>query len=313
MINQALRPSPNLGDLIIEEFVLRELQSMFDVTADEIPRMATHQRLRPVERKLAKEADHVFVGGSNLLSSYMDGYFQWDLILSDALRVRNAILMGAGWWRDQGVCNRYTKCLLSAALSWRGWHSVRDSQALKQLQQIGFKRVLNTGCPTMWSLAQKDTASLRTTRASQALLMLTDYDRDETNDRRLVDLLQSSYSQVYFWPQGMADRDYALELGFRGTILDRSLPGLDELLASEDDLDYIGTRLHGGIRCLHRDKRILIIEVDNRAREIGKDTRLPTVARGDFETIESWIQQSDPVELNLPHENIAQWKAQFVG
>ncbi|WP_044303925.1 polysaccharide pyruvyl transferase family protein [Rhodopirellula sallentina] len=311
VVNQSLDPSPNLGDLIIEEYVLSELSSIFCVDPQNIPRIATHQRLRPGDRQKARNADHVFVGGSNLLSSYMDGYFQWDLIMSDALRVRNAILMGAGWWRDQGTCNRYTKYLLWAALSWKGWHSVRDGQALQHLQNIGFKRVLNTGCPTMWSLAEKDLSSISTTRATKALLMLTDYDRHEKHDADLVQLIQNSYQEVFFWPQGAGDRDYAIELGFQGTMLNRSLPALDALLASEVDLDYLGTRLHGGIRCLHSGKRGLVIEVDNRAREIGKDTKLPTVPRGDFDTIRSWLQKSAPVSLSLPTANIAKWKSQF--
>ena len=305
-------PSSNLGDLIIEEYVLEELATVFDLDPGSIPRIATHQRLRPRDRQMAKDANQVFVGGSNLLSSYMDGYFQWDLIMSDAIQVRKAILMGAGWWRDQGVCNRYTKMLLWMALSWKGWHSVRDNQALAQLKNIGFKRVLNTGCPTMWSLAKKDTSSIPTTQASDVLLMLTDYDRDKKNDAAIVTLLQESYSNVFFWPQGTQDLEYAKELGFRGTVLDRSIAGLDSLLNSHDDLDYVGTRLHGGIRCLHHNKRALIIVVDNRAREIGKDTRLQTVARGDLDTVRNWIKRSQPIALVLPTDDIDRWKSQFI-
>jgi hypothetical protein len=141
--------------------------------------------------------------------------------------------------------------------------------------------------------------------------MLTDYDRNPALDRQLLELASRYYDRMYLWPQGQGDAAYASELGYTGRIIDRSLAALDELLATEQALDYLGTRLHGGIRCLKAGKRCLIIEVDNRAREIGRDTSLPTIARDDLAGIQKWIKGSSEVRLWLPVEEIANWRRQF--
>lgn len=311
MLTQSGRPSPNLGDLIIERCVLLELAKIFGIDHRSIDRIATHERLTPPARRKIADSSHIIVGGSNLLSSYMDGYFQWDLIMSDALRVRRSILMGAGWWRDQGACNRYTKLLLWAALSWKGWHSVRDSQAKTHLAQIGFKRVLNTGCPTMWRLLDANLEEIRTKQCSRALLMLTDYHQDEEADKQIVHIMSEAYDEVFFWPQGIGDKAYAERLGFNGFFLDRTLGALDEFLDLYQEVDYLGTRLHGGIECLSKNKRCLTIAIDNRTREIASDTGLPSVPRGDIDAVRKWIDGSEPVTLRLPKSDIERWKSQF--
>ncbi|NBD37245.1 MAG: polysaccharide pyruvyl transferase family protein [Verrucomicrobia bacterium] len=303
------RPSANLGDLIIEEAVEAELRTLFPQW--EMQKVSTHLRFGPAHRRQAREADLIVVGGSNLLSSYMDGYFQWDLTMVNAVAARGSVLMGAGWWRDQGVANRYTKILLNLVLSRKFKHSVRDGQAAARLREIHIPKVLNTACPTMWKLAEMDLSRLRTKPAEKVLCMLTDYYPEPELDRRLLDLLKERYKTVYFWPQGLGDEIYSRELSFDGVLLDRNLEALDELLATETELDYVGTRLHGGVRCLKAGKRCLTLEVDNRAREIGKDTGLPTAARSDLEAVRKWTEGSDPVQLRLPRESIQEWKGQF--
>jgi polysaccharide pyruvyl transferase WcaK-like protein len=246
----------------------------------------------------------------------MDGYFQWDLTLANALRVRRAVLMGCGWWRDQGRANRYTRVLLASVLHWRFRHSVRDSQARAQLEAINpgplrLLRPLNTGCPTMWSFLDQHQVTCRTTKADAALVMLTDYDRDPAADRALLQLLAENYSSVAFWPQGRDDLAYARELGFEGLVLERSLAALDRFLADHPLLDYVGTRLHGGIRCLKAGARCLILTIDNRARTIAHDTGLPTAARGDRPALQSWIGGAPAAQLTLPAEAIQSWRRQF--
>lgn len=303
------RPSANLGDLIIEEAVVRELRTVFPDWR--MSKVSTHLRFGPAQRRLVKSADRIIIGGSNLLSSYMDGYFQWDLTMVNAFAARGAVLMGAGWWRDQGGPNRYTKILLNLVLSRKFQHSVRDGQAQGLLKLAGLGKVLNTGCPTMWQLASMDSASIRTSPSDKVLCMLTDYYPDPALDQALLDLLGSRYKTVYFWPQGHGDEQYIRELTFKGIVLNRSLDALDQILADEPELDYVGTRLHGGVRCLINGKRCLTLEVDNRAREIGKETGLPTVERDNLQAIKSWTEGSEPVRLNLRTAAIEQWKSQF--
>lgn len=302
-------PSANTGDLIIEESVIAELEKIFPGWS--LEKVSTHMRLGGRERKLMRDADVIVVGGSNLLSSYMDGYFQWDLTMANAWAARGTVLMGAGWWRDQGVCNRYTKILLNVVLSRKLSHSVRDGQAKKQLDRIHIPKVLNTACPTMWPLAGMDTTAIRVNPGKHVLCMLTDYYKEPEVDRKILELLGQRYDKVYFWPQGREDYEYVRELQFGGEILAGNLGALDELLREEEDLDYVGTRLHGGVRCLRAGKRCLTLEVDNRAREVGLDTGLPTLERTDLEGIESWTRGSEPVRLRLPQEAIQAWKDQF--
>ena len=84
-------------------------------------------------------------------------------------------------------------------------------------------------------------------------------------------------------------------------------------LLKNQDLDYIGTRLHGGIHALNNERRSLIIAVDNRAKEISKDTKLPVIGREEVrENLESMINGKWQTEIVLPSDNIERWKAQFI-
>jgi hypothetical protein len=56
----------------------------------------------------------------------------------------------------------------------------------------------------------------------------------------------------------------------------------------------------------------LIIVVDNRAAEIGRDTGCPVVARDDQAGIRAWIEGSEPLQITLPTEAIDTWRGQFV-
>jgi hypothetical protein len=46
-------------------------------------------------------------------------------------------------------------------------------------------------------------------------------------------------------------------------------------------LDYVGTRLHGGIRCLKAGARCLIRKIDNRARTIAQAPPIPALPSSD--------------------------------
>lgn len=309
-------PSANLGDLIIQESVKRELTSLFD--GHEIVQLSTHAPLGKEELALINQCALVFVGGSNLLSSYMDQYKQWDISLWDAVKIRKAILLGAGWWTYQGDLNRYTKALLKMLMSGSMIHSVRDSYTRDKLKSIhlkgvplGIQNVLNTGCPTMWPLMDMNPADYSTQKAENVLLMLTDYRKVPDLDKKLLALLFEKYENVYFWWQGRGDEAYMRSLDFPVQPIAHSLLALDDFIHSGISFDYIGTRLHGGIRCLREKKRSLVIEVDNRAKEISQDTRLQTVARDNFEYMRQWIEGSPTPQIRLNTEAINQWRGQF--
>lgn len=180
------------------------------------------------------------------------------------------------------------------------------------LESAGIKNVINTGCPTMWDLTDIKANDIPTTKSDNALLMLTDYSKNIDLDKKLIQLLITNYKKVYVWPQGRNDKEYLCDLGFSGIFLDHSLPAFDAFLDSKISFDYIGTRLHGGIRCILNKKRSLILEVDNRAKEIAKDTGLPTISRADFDYIKHWIAQGSVTKINIDAVPIEQWKQQFL-
>ncbi|TOG81065.1 capsular biosynthesis protein, partial [Vibrio parahaemolyticus] len=71
-------------------------------------------------------------------------------------------------------------------------------------------------------------------------------------------------------------------------IIAPSLESFDEVLSS-GNVDYIGTRLHGGVRALQKKVRTLILAIDNRAWEKKKDFNLPVVERNDEVAISNFI------------------------
>jgi hypothetical protein len=302
-------PSSNLGDLFIERAVLREIKALmgdcriFPISSHVFPGQPEIKRLRQCPLRI--------VGGTNLLSSNMNEWRQWKISVLDAARIRNAILFGVGWWQYQEAPNALTRLLLRLSLSRRALHSVRDGYTEAKLRSVGFKNVINTCCPTMWPLAQMNSEAIPRQKADTALLMLTDYYSRPELDTRLAELVLQRYAKVYFWPQGRKDMELIAQFGSRLTPLQTNVASFDEFINSGIQFDYIGTRLHGGVICLLAGKRSLIVEVDNRAREIARDTGLPTAARDDFEFMARWITGPTETHIALPLDAIARWRAQF--
>ena len=125
--------------------------------------------------------------------------------------------------------------------------------------------------------------------------------------------MKEHYSKVYIWIQGLKDYEYLENLVDLDEfeIIPPSIEELDKILKTEE-LDYIGTRLHAGIRSLNMNHRSLIVAIDNRARAIHKDTNLPILERNDLkESLLEQIYQSRKTDIQLPLEKINQWKNQF--
>lgn len=302
-------PSSNLGDLIIQEAVHRELSAVFEqgsiscVTTQAFP-LSEHLRA-------ARAADYIFVGGTNLLTARMNEYRQWKITPYQALRLQKTILLGVGWWQYQDKPNLYTRLVLKSALSGQWLHSVRDNYTREKLQGIGLRNVINTGCPTTWPLADLPRSRVPTCKAKSVVVCLTDYLKAPELDAELLKILLASYEEVWAWPQGRTDAAYLAGLALPIRVLDHSMASLRDFLASGIDIDYVGTRLHGGIHCLLSGKRSLILEIDNRAKEMAADIKLPTAARGDFPAIRRWIQGPTETNIAIDKHAIAQWKEQF--
>jgi len=304
--------SENIGDFIIMDSVKRELYELFNDGM--FFHSLTHDKISTASYRLNKISDYSFIGGTNLLSSNMNSYNQWKINLFDSMFLRNIVLMGVGWWQYQGRPNLYTKYLLKKVLHKDIIHSVRDSQAENMLKEIGIKNVINTGCMTMWRLTKKHCSNIPKTKAKNVVFTLTDYNKNIQKDQELIDILNSNYENIYFWPQGSGDLDYLKSFSNieNVKILGGNLFSYDALLESENlSLDYVGTRLHAGIRALQKSRRTIIIGIDNRAEEISKDFNLKVLSRKDIYKLEKVLQNDFITDITINEENINIWKKQF--
>lgn len=301
--------SSNLGDQIIMDAVNQILNDLFPDNL--FIRIPTHEVISKRSYEYMKDSCFMIVGGTNLLSSNMNFYNQWKVSLWDSFFVEDIILMGVGWWQYQKKANWYTSLLYKRLLNKNYLHSVRDSYTEKYLKSIGITNVINTACPTMWSLTEEHCANITHTKANSVLVTFTEYNQSEKYDSQLINLLNSEYENIYFWTQQPKDYKHMHSICTEGIIyLKPKLKALDECL-SECKVDYIGTRLHAGIRALQYKRRTLILSVDNRATEIARDTNLPTISRKEINKIHQWIHSNNGTRIKLPHANINNWKKQF--
>jgi len=302
--------SDNIGDEIIMDAVNKHLLEVFP--SANFLHFPTHIELNCAQLKIAQKSEKSFVGGTNLLCGNWLLKPQWKVGLRELFYIKNPILLGVGWRFYQRPTDFLTKIYLKKLLSKKYIHSVRDAYTLARVQEMGIKNVINTACPTMWKLTPEHCAQIPSQKASSVMITVTAYRNAPEIDRKWLEIVLANYEQIYLFPQMMGDAQYVqnMKLGREIEVISPTLAAYDQILAREN-LDYIGTRLHGGIRALQHGRRSLIIEVDNRATEIARDTNLPTVKRDDFAAVKHWIENDSPTIINLPLAEIARWKAQF--
>lgn len=324
----------NLGDYIIEGYCNNILDSIFPEAMK--VRIPTREKLCDRSCQHIATSDFSFILGSNILSSDMYHYrVQWNLSMGDIYRIEysdiakkrlldkgyvnekigkiHVVLMGVGWWQYQEKPTVYTTNLLHRILDGHFLHSVRDSYTEQKMREMGFHNVINTACPTMWALDAKLCEQIPHHKASQVVTTLTNYNEDASEDQKMLRILSNNYKKVYIWPQAKEDIEYLERLNVSDNceMIPPRLDSYDELLRRED-IDYVGTRLHGGIQALNYKKRSLIIAVDNRAVEISKDTSLPIIKRKEIlDKLEKRINEDWETHIQLPQKNIERWKRQF--
>lgn len=298
----------NLGDEIIIDAVEQVISEVLPNAY--VFRVATHEYLSWVSRNLLKKSLLSIVGGTNLLSPHMGPFALWKMMPWDVLSVNHAVLLGVGWRDYMRGPDPYTKWALNRVLAQDYIHSVRDSYTLNKIAGSG-KRVYDTACPTMWSLTDAHCQGIPRRKAPKVVTTLTYYRRNETVDRQVLNVLLGHYGEVYFWPQQSEDQAYFESLGIaRIKCIPPSVSRYTAFLNGEA-VDFVGTRLHGGIRAMQKSKRTLILAVDNRAREIARTSHLPVLDRSDVTGIEEWISGDQLTSITLPLANIIAWKAQF--
>jgi len=303
--------SENLGDELI-------MRSVDDVVTDifskpRLFRIPTHDRIGKTSYNIVEKSEHLILGGTNLLSSNLGRDNQWKISPRDAFHITDTVLLGVGWKQYQQSPSTYTKMLLNRLLSDDCLHSVRDEYTKEMLESAGVRNVINTGCPTLWEMDTDHCRNIPEKKAANVVFTLTKYNKDAQKDKQIVDILRDEYKELFFWPQGFGDLEYLESLLDTSdiNILPPRVREYSNLLSSQEDLDYVGTRLHGGIHSLSHHQRSIILSIDNRAAEMGDDFCLPIVKRDRPEKLRRKIQGDLDVELELPAGRIKKWKDQF--
>ncbi|MUV37168.1 hypothetical protein JNUCC1_00974 [Lentibacillus sp. JNUCC-1] len=164
----------------------------------------------------------------------------------------------------------------------------------------------------MWQLTADHCKYIPVKKAENVVFTITDYRKDEQNDKQMVDILERNYKKIYAWVQGSNDLEYILSLSNKIEIVDPTLEAYDKLLDSDLDLDYVGTRLHAGIRALQKKRRSIIIGIDNRALEKQRDFNINVINRNEINSLDTYLNKEISTEIKLDVKAIEDWKAQFV-
>lgn len=300
----------NLGDEIIMDAVWDVLRRIFPAAT--YRRIASHRHATIRQMLTGRKADVSVVGGTNILKSHMLFRGNWRISPLDYLAWRKVVLLGVGWQHyGGGEADAPTRLFFRSILSQSRLQSVRDMHTYALLRPH-VPNAIYTGCPTMWRLTPDHCAKLPVRKARNVIFAVTYYQPAPAADRAVFQLLKRHYEKVFFWPQQASDMSYLRNLDVDGFVpLPRDVAQLDRLLR-EEDVEFIGARLHGGIRALQRGRRALIVPVDNRATEIGKVTLLPIGLRTEPEAIERWIVEPRPTRIVLPWDAIERWQNQFL-
>ncbi len=302
----------NLGNLIIMDSIEVIMNDLFN--NDFIFKMQASESFGKTSIQNFNKSDYIFFGGTNALTSNMNKEKYIGFSLLNLISINRLSLLGVGWWQYQNEPNFYTKIFLKRMLHSSLLHSVRDSYTQKMLQSIGIENVLNTSCPSTWELTKQHCDQISNSKSDSVVFTITDYNKKPEADSSFINRIQDEYKSTFFWPQGSGDLEYfsKLAIPYRNkiNILKPNLESFNSLIKNKG-VDYIGTRLHAGIRALQNKNRALIIAIDNRANEIANDINLDISKRGNLEQISSFINTCPPNSIKIPTTEIEKWKNQF--
>lgn len=309
--------SLNKGDDIIMKCARHQLapitKNKFILTLPtHVPAFHWYQVIRrSYSQNKYSNAKYKFVCGTNLLTMDMFNRFpQWNINSLNCFPLKDSVLVGVGAGRGEVIKN-YTRKLYKKVLSHQYYHSVRDERTKRLLEGLGLK-VINTGCPTMWSLTPEHCREIPIKKSKSVVFTITDYSKDQKRDQQLINVLKNNYEKIYFWVQGSGDMDYYKT--FRNTdgieIISPSVDAYEEILKT--DVDFVGTRLHAGIYALRHKKRSIIIAIDERARGMSENYNLNIIERDDLDQLEKLINSDIETNVNVNFENVHKWMSQFV-
>ncbi len=308
--------SDNIGDQIIVDGVKKALCNYLnDAFVIELP---THTPInwRYLNYLEHTSADLKIVCGSNIIVNKLNTLIhlrQWNVPITSVPLMGKLVLVGVGAQQYNQKISKYTKWAYKKMMRPDFLHSVRDSYTEKTLKEAGINNVINTGCPTMWMLTEKFCKSIPTKKSENTCVFtLTDYKANPKRDSYMIETIKKNYKNVYFWPQGNGDWQYYKTLPKIEKIkmINPSLQAYNQFLENEE-VDFIGTRLHGGMRALQNRHRTLIIGVDNRATELHKDFGVPVLDEHDINKLDNLILEDWSTDIKLPNDNIKRFLEQF--
>lgn len=327
-------PSKNSDDNLVannigDEIIFNAINANFlgNIKELNLHRYTSHRSLTDQELQEVNACEHVFFGGTNIVSVDVCHHSKW---LPQRKKfyylmpgIKKLIFIGVGMNSYSTIaettylCNLRTKLFYKNILSKDYIHSVRDHQTEEVLKSLGIKNVLFTSCPTLWTV-DGDLELNSKKKTKKCIFALTDYQQDPVRDNKLIKELTDHFEELCFFPQGLNDTNYIKQLDNylkyqkSITILPRTLKYLQDIL-NKDEYTYIGTRLHLGIFFMNKGIKSLIIGIDNRAVEMKKSVNLPVILPSELHLITTWINGEKLFgKLHLPFENISKWKNQFI-
>lgn len=307
--------SDNLGDQIIVDGVKKALDRI--ISKEFTVELPTHT---PVNWRYLRfldkhKATYKIVCGSNIIVGNLYSYVhlrQWAIPFLSLPWYGPVILIGVGSQQYNQKIAWPTKLIYKCLLRKDIVHSVRDSYTENALKSVGITNVINTACPTMWELTEEHCRNVPVEKAKYCICTLTDYKENVDRDNAFLKILKRNYEQVYFWAQGNGDEKY-----FRSLVESKDVEAISPTLEAynryleQNDTDYVGTRLHGGMRALQKKRRTMIIGVDNRATELHNDFGIPVLDQNDMESLENVLQSKIVTKIKLPTDRIEQFLEQF--
>ncbi|MCI7264986.1 MAG: polysaccharide pyruvyl transferase family protein [Eubacterium coprostanoligenes] len=317
LLNTAIGTS-NIGDYIIMECVQKELASILKNSF--VYEMPTHtvafNAFSVWRNSLAVQnyasCDYKFAGGSNLLvKELLTHYPQWNINKWNSKPLAGTILVGVGAGAGDNV-DSYTTKVYRQVLNHDYFHSVRDERSKEYVEKVLGLKAINTGCVTMWMLTPEFCKTIPTKKADTALITLTARTELNPNEQKMIDIVIKNYSKVYCWIQGDRDLDYFNQFSNTENIeLISPTKEAYEHILDTVDLDYIGTRLHGGVYAMRHKKRAIIIAIDERAKEINACNNLNCLMIDEVDKLDKMINSEFETKVIMPFDEINRWKAQF--
>lgn len=305
--------SENIGDHIINYYCQKEFSK---IGLNIVRRIPTHSEVSENDNRFLLEngiSMGKIITGTNIICKNIFASEQWKKPIIDK-RLSHIILMGCGVDNYKGGLFWPSRMFYRTFLDKNHLHSVRDSVSESILRNIGIENVINTACPTMWMLTPEFCRTINPYKTDDVVTTVTEYDKSPI-DFAILDILLKHYRNVYLWLQSEKDLPYIKNYHnySKLKIVGAKLCDYNTLLDNEN-IEYIGTRLHGGIHALNKGKRTLIIAVDGRGLTIGKDTNLPVENRYTvIGKLESLIKSPRKTYISLPVENISIWRQSIEG